>query len=313
MPRYCVYCGNKIRENDKFCISCGKPLLSNLPKSSGKSSEKVFEQLKEIQPKKDKKEKKKKKSKEIEEDKVVEDKDQSEIEEETEVIEEEEKEEEKKKKKEKEKKREKEIKPLPEDIKEQIEIYLEFTEIRLKKKTLVDKLNDLEKSMKSPEYDTDFVYGEKISIQLKALKTLIEEFKEKENAIKQKISTPFIVEKLNIGILTKRDQLKNLTRQHRLKKVKDKNVFEQLRERYKREMNELKTERDDLIAGIKLWIGELEMEETELITEQKFNKARFSAKEISEEEFKEKDSELEKKLIKLRSKIKTMETLAKKK
>jgi len=54
-------------------------------------------------------------------------------------------------------------------------------------------------------------------------------------------------------------------------------------------------------------------EKLELNTERKFNKARFSAKEISEETYKEKDSEFDLKISKLESKIKTLEELTKKK
>jgi rRNA maturation endonuclease Nob1 len=34
MAKYCVYCGNPLKESDKFCIICGKPVLGDLPKSN---------------------------------------------------------------------------------------------------------------------------------------------------------------------------------------------------------------------------------------------------------------------------------------
>ncbi|MFX0142567.1 MAG: zinc ribbon domain-containing protein, partial [Candidatus Hodarchaeota archaeon] len=33
MSKYCPYCGNPVKETDKFCIICGKPLLADIPKS----------------------------------------------------------------------------------------------------------------------------------------------------------------------------------------------------------------------------------------------------------------------------------------
>ena len=31
MPTYCPYCGNVVKDNDKFCHVCGKPMLTNVP------------------------------------------------------------------------------------------------------------------------------------------------------------------------------------------------------------------------------------------------------------------------------------------
>ena len=33
MAKFCPYCGSPVKESDKFCIICGKPLLTDLPKS----------------------------------------------------------------------------------------------------------------------------------------------------------------------------------------------------------------------------------------------------------------------------------------
>ncbi|MHA1107352.1 MAG: zinc-ribbon domain-containing protein [Promethearchaeota archaeon] len=39
MPsKYCVYCGNPIKDSDKFCIICGKPVLRDLPKKKTSTS-----------------------------------------------------------------------------------------------------------------------------------------------------------------------------------------------------------------------------------------------------------------------------------
>ena len=66
-----------------------------------------------------------------------------------------------------------------------------------------------------------------------------------------------------------------------------------------------------MIAGINLWIEDLIDRKSELTTEKNFNKARFSSKEISKNEFKEKDSEFVKQIDKVISKIKTLKILIK--
>ncbi len=289
MPKFCVYCGKPVKEDDKFCIHCGKPRLSSLPKTEKKTEETVIEIPKEVKSK-------------IEEAKKEKVKEEEELE--LELLKEEEEVEEEK---------EKEIKPLPDDVKQQIEHYLELNDIRLKKKTLADKLIDLQKQLKSTRYDTDFEFGEKIDVQLNAVKTVMEELKQQEKEVKDKMTDKFIVEKLDYDIDTKRDQLKNLMREHKLKKIKDKDVVKKLKDKYKQQLDDFVEEKAELIAGIQLWIDELIEEKAELNTERKFNKARFSSKEISEEEYKEKDSEFEIKINKLGSKIKTLEDLTKKK
>ncbi|TFG25071.1 MAG: zinc-ribbon domain-containing protein [Promethearchaeota archaeon] len=297
MPKYCVYCGKPVAPNDKFCISCGKPLLANLPKTEKKTEKAVPEKSKEKNLDK-KKKKKDKKEKEVE----------TELEEEMELGEELEEVEKKLKDK---KQKKKEVNPLSEDVKEQIEIHLELNEIREKKKNLAEKLKEIQKLVKSPQYDTDFEFGEKINVQLKAVKTLIGELKQKENELKQKATDKFIVEKLNTDIAVKRDQLKNLWREHKLKKIRDKDVVRKLKEKYKQQLENFISEKEELIAGINLWIEDLIDRKSELTTEKNFNKARFSSKEISEKEFKEKDSEFVKQIDKVENKIKTLKTLIK--
>ena len=302
MAKFCVYCGNPVKSNDKFCIKCGKPMLSNLPKADKKTKALAVEsKSKEILEKIKKKKKEKEEVKPQEETK--EESEEEKLEEKPDSKEEEEIKEPEKK--------EKEIKPLPEEVKEQIEYFLELSDIKLKKLSLADKLKDFQKLMKSDRYDTDFAFGEKINIQLKAVKTLIEELKEKENEIKLKMDDQFIIEKLDADIKKKKDQLKNLMREHKLKKIKDKGVVNKLREKYKQQLEDSTIEKVELIAGIELWIDEIKEEEVELNTERKFNKARYSAKEISQEEFKTNDNEFEKQINKFKSKVKTLQNLTK--
>ncbi|MFX1469273.1 MAG: hypothetical protein ACFFB8_11480, partial [Promethearchaeota archaeon] len=70
-------------------------------------------------------------------------------------------------------------------------------------------------------------------------------------------------------------------------------------------------ERENLIEGMKLWIQELKLEKAELSGERKLNKGRYHAKELTEDEFNEKDKEFDLKLKKIEIKIDTLEKLTK--
>ena len=310
MPKFCVYCGSPVKETDKFCISCGKPMLTDLPKPERRT---IIEEPKKIKEEKKIKEKeeevkakeKEGKKEETKEEEIEEDESEEESEEDTDK-----KKKEKEKKKSKKEKAEKEAKPLPEEVKKQLTLYIELSDITLNKKILAEKLKEISVDTKNPNYDLDIEFRDKVNLKLEAIKKLIEELKQKENEIKKQMTEPFIVQDLNNKIKNKTFQLNNLTREFRMHKI-DKETFEKLRKKYKQDKNQSESEREDLISGIKIWIQELKEEKTTLIGERKLNKGRLSAKEIAEEEFKIKDSEFEKKLKKLDSKMGTLQDLSK--
>ena len=188
--------------------------------------------------------------------------------------------------------------------------YIEYNDIQLNKKILVERLNEISKSTKDPRYEYDYDFKKDINIKLEALKTLINELKQKESVIKQNLEEPFIVQRINDDIDTKVFQLENLAREHKLHKV-DEETFEKLKIKYKQEKSDLEDERDSLIAGMKLWIQDLKLEKAELSGDRKLSKGRFHAKEIIEDEFKEKDKEFDIKLKKIKTKIDTLEDLTK--
>ena len=290
MPKFCPYCGNPVKETDKFCIICGKPLLTDIPKSV-KEPEVKESKIKE------------------EEIRIEEKPEEKRLEEEQEEIVEEEKSEQAKKKLKKKKEKE-EVKPLPEEVKEQMVYYIEYNDIQLNKKVLAEKLKEISKLTKDPKYDYDTNFKKQFNIKLEAIKTLIEELKQKESVIKQNLEEPFIVQRISNDIETKTFQLENLSREHKLHKV-DKETFERLKKKYKQEKSELENEKDDLIEGMILWIQDLKLEKVELSSERKLNKGRFHAKEISEEDFNKNDKDFDLKLKKIDTKIKTLEELTK--
>ena len=286
MPKYCVYCGNPLKESDKFCIICGKPTLQGIPDKEKAKPKVPLEYGSKFNSK---------------EETIVEFTDDEEFEEE---------EFKSKKKSKKGKAGEVVEKPLPYEVKEQMILYIEYNDIQLNKQLLIDKLKELQKSLKDPKYEYDEEYKDTINVKLDAIKTLINEFKTKEDEIKGRMEEPFIVQRIQNDIETKIFQLKNLTKEYKLHNV-DKESFEKLRDKYKEEKDSLEEERENLTSGIKLWIKELKLEKTEINSERNLNKGRFHAKELPNDDFKNKEKDFETRLKKIDVKIKTLEELVK--
>lgn len=291
MAKYCVYCGNPLKNEDKFCIICGKPVLAGVKKSEKTGIEKAKEIIKDRKTPKQ----------EIVEKRFAEDDDEPLSE----------KPDKKSKKKKGKKDKEDHVeKPLPFEVKEQMILNIEYNDIKLNKEILLDKLKEIQKEIKDPRYDVDEEYNQSINIKVTAIKTLISELKQKESDIKSKMDKPFIVQRIQNDIDKKIYQLKNISKEFKLLKV-DKDSFEKLRKKYKEEKENLESEREDLIAGMKLWIKELKMEKVEIRADKNLNKGRFSAKEISDEDYEAKNKEFEIKIKKIDVKIKTLEDLTK--
>lgn len=291
MAKYCVYCGNPLKSEDKFCIICGKPVLAGVKKSEKTGVEKAKEFIKDKRTPTDK----------IVEEHFSADEDEHLSEKPN------------KKSKKKKGKKDAEVrveKPLPFEVKEQMILNIEYNDIKLNKEILVDKLKEIQKEIKDPRYDVDEEYNKFINIKVTAIKTLIAELKQKESDIEPKMDKPFIVQRIQNDIDKKIYQLKNLSKEFKLLKV-DKDSFEKLRTKYKEEKENLESEREDLIVGMKLWISELKMEKIEIRADKNLNKGRFSAKEISDEAYEAKNKEFEIKLKKIDVKIKTLEDLTK--
>ncbi|MHA2280602.1 MAG: zinc-ribbon domain-containing protein [Promethearchaeota archaeon] len=286
-PKFCPYCGNPTKTSDKFCIICGKPLLADIPKSEAKPQIKDISEEKE--PEKFEVETKEDEAKKEERSLVNNDRDKKIF---------------------RKKKELNDAKPLPEEVKEQMVYYIEYNDIQLNKKVLIERLNEISKLTKEPKYDYEADFKKEVNIKLQAIKTLIEEMKQKEIVIKKSLEEPFIVQRIQNDIDTKIFQLENLSREHKLHKV-DNDSFEKLREKYKQEKLGLELERKNLVAGMKLWIQDLKMEKAELSGERKLNKGRFHSKEIIEEEFQRNDKEFDLRLKKIDTKIKTLEQLTK--
>ena len=291
MAKYCVYCGNPLKNDDKFCIICGKPVLAGVKKPEKTGVEKAKEIIKDKRTPKEK----------ILEESLAEDDDENLYV--------------KPNKKSKKKKGKKDEdaqveRPLPFEVKEQMVLNIEYNDIKLNKEILIDKLKEIQKAIGDDRYDVDEDYNRTINVKVAAIKTLISELKQKESELEVKMDKPFIVQRIQDDIDKKIYQLKNISKEFKLHKV-DKDSFEKLREKYKEEKANLESERTNLVVGMRLWIGELKMEKVEIKSEKNLNKGRYSAKEITEEVYDVKNKEFEIKLKKIEIKIKTLEDLTK--
>ncbi len=281
MTKYCVYCGVAIKDTDRFCIGCGKPVLTNIPKAPKSAVSET-----------------KSKPEEVQENEI--DQEEAATENKTST-----------KDANKGKEKIKEIKALDPEAKEQIGIYIDLNDVKAKKKTLDDKLKDLLKQAKDPKYQTDFEHAESVNVQLEAVKTVLSELKEKEKQLKEKMKDQYNLEKITQEIEAKKEQLTNLVRDYKLMKIKDKDVVNSLKEQYKQELKDYETRKAEIMFGMRAWIVELRKDRDESIKEQKFNRARLSSKEISEDIFKNKDEALAKKIKELTFKIENVDKLSK--
>lgn len=287
----CPHCGRATRSKDRFCIFCGKPLLSGLDKE--KTEVKV-----DIEAEKEpSKEEKKKKKKDTELDEM----------EQTDILEEGEEEGKGKKKedKKKDKKEAPEITPLSDDVRRQLEVVVDLKDIKKKKKRLREKFDDIQKLLDDYRYESDLVFTDEVNTKITALKNVKEELTLKENEIKAQMGGEFTYDVYQKTILEKKDQLNSLTKNFKLRKV-DKDVFPSLKKEYINELEQAMDDLKNLKLSIRLWVAKLEAEKISAHRDLKLIEARLKSKEISKEDFAPKAKEFENQIRKFEHKIKVL-------
>jgi len=296
MTNFCPYCGKKARSTDKFCIYCGKPMITGLDKSNSEETKKAVKEETKIK---------------VEEMEVSSISESIEEKEEIETIEKKEEKEIKEIKKKKSKKKGKdeftEIPPLSEDVKQRLNLMIDLQDIRKKKKRLVKKFDDIQILIDDDRYEIDLEYTEGVKIKIDALKKIKTELEVKEEEIKGQMSGEFEYFTYEKIIAEKKDQLNTLHTNLKLRKV-DKDIYENLKIEYKKELEDAKQNLKNLQLGIKLWMARIEAEKSDLKRDLKFLKGRLSTNEITEDEFKPKEKDLE---VKIRKKAIMIDTLKK--
>jgi len=299
----CPHCGRGVRGKDRFCIFCGKPLLAGLDKSK---KEVKVEVEKENDRRTEPKKKPRKEELELEEDKeeisITKKGKKGEEGLEAEEIEEEES---KKGKKKKDKKDYTEITPLTEETKKQLEVVVDLKDVKKKKKRLKEKFDDLQKLLDDERYEADMDFTKEVNLKFEALKEIKEELTLKEQELKAAMGGEFTYDTFQKIIAEKKEQLNNLTKSFKLRKV-DKDIFQNLKKEYMEELEQAKADLKDLKLSIKLWVAKLEAEKVDVRRDLKLVKARLSSNEISEEEYLPISKEFEANIKKLSHKIEVL-------
>lgn len=314
----CPYCGRNVRENDKFCIFCGKPLLVNVSKSNEGSKPQAEKNKAFFTPQKEKESGKKSAKEESKEKK----KDSSvpftsgDLEppgEEPSKKSKDELMEDKEKKKtvpfaEDEEDFSSEELDLEDDIREQLVAKMDYALLNTKKLKLKEKLDDLMRDVKSERYDQDIDYAKEINLKLEAVKEIQKQLQEEDDKLREKIGI-FKFDELQHVIEERRAQLTELKRKYKLGKIKE-NIFKQLKQEYSMEYRKAQENLKKYQKQIKIWISKLKTEKNREEIKLKLVEGRYSTKEIDKERMESEKSELQKIIDQYDQKINVLRNFA---
>ncbi len=298
MP-YCAYCGSELRDQDKFCLSCGKPrIVKSSPGQRQEPKKATPPPVTEPEEDKEKKsEKSKKEEKEEKKEKKEEDKKKSKDKEDEEIPEDE------------------STEPvagrtyeLPANIKEQIDFRMEVELLHIKKKKIADKIEDVNKQLDEPSYELDMKFRDDVNTKIKAIRQVKADLDKEEEALKGKIDPSFALVSLPTRIKVMKDQIDELKTNLKFHKI-EKDVFEQLHNEYLDKLKKDMKEYNDLIVGLKTWQVRMKAERVEMEREEKLSKARLKSKEISKERFETRKDEIESQINKIEAKLKVIQEL----
>jgi len=300
----CPFCGRLVRSTDKFCLFCGKPLKEG-------SQRKKKEKKAEKQIKKDKK-KAKREIKEGKEEKgenednkgdkmgffgykpsgdkikqneelkpfLVSDNEKIDTQKSESAKKEGEKEKESsEKKKEREKEKEEKEEEIPDHIKEQLETKMELALLDEKKQKLKKKLNQLTNSLDKDKYDWDEEYKKNINIKLEAFKKIKQELLDEENQLREKLGGVFRVDELKEEIALKREQLVELKRSYKRRKIK-KQVYKQLKQEYVEEFESAEEELENLQKQLIRWLSKEKAKKNRTQSQINLIEGRYKSKEL---------------------------------
>jgi len=312
MPK-CPHCQQEVKETDKFCIFCGKPLIvsiNNKKSESNTSPPKNHEDdLKQDNGKTGLKNEDSSKMK----NKFIPFASGN-----LEPPEFSSKEENKKSKKESEDENKKFVPftsenfdtgekklELDENIKEQLEMKIELTLLDNKKIKLKAKLDQIMKDVESEKYQMDVDFAKEVNAKLNAVKEIQKELKNKEEELKSKL-TSFKIDELNNIIEERRAQLTELKRQYKFGKIQE-SIFLQLKQEYAQDYRQAQQELEKIQTQIKIWISKLKSELNKNQVKLKTIEARFKAKEIDKDRYESEKKDILNEIDIIEIKIKTLE------
>ncbi|GAB4316992.1 MAG: hypothetical protein Kow0069_19560 [Promethearchaeota archaeon] len=309
MERYCPHCGSSVGPNARFCVKCGKPLLSkpptaavgelNLPNISAdgvsvppgvagepsggdrSGDEREGEGKGKDEGKGEEKKKGKKKRKEDRKGKGGEGKRPPPRE---------------------------PPEPLDPKVIEQLEVYCELDAINEKKAKLKEKLAEVEKLLKREEYDYDPDFKEQVDLKFLAIKKYKEELDAQEEAVAAKKDEEFPLVALPPRIERLKEQIVELKRQTKFKKI-DRDVFEELNAEYEHELKGAQETLARLVVKVNVYLQKSETELNMVRRELRRVKARWKTREIGDEERQEQEKALRAKISAMEARLASMRRL----
>lgn len=290
--KICPHCGRSVREGDKFCIFCGKPLLTTFAKPVKELAEKkgtiIFP---------------------TEESPTEKDKDEGEEEEEITPFSSGDLSppEEKPKKKESipfdEEEEEEIIETLEmeDEMREQFEMKMELAIIIGKKEKLKEKLEKLLQDAKSERYELDIDFAKDVNMRLDAVKEVQRDLQSQIDEVQERLGS-FKLDDFLITIEEKNAQLVELKRKFKLGKIKQ-NIFEQLQREYATDYRNAQEELATIQKQVRNWISKLKSEINHEEMKIKLLEGRFNTKEIDSETFEKKKEEVRRQIEEFKQKI----------
>ncbi|MBN2155543.1 MAG: zinc-ribbon domain-containing protein [Candidatus Lokiarchaeota archaeon] len=293
----CPHCGRSVREGDKFCIFCGKPLLTDFTKTIKESTEKKGSI---IFPPQESRVEGKGEQKEEEEDEVKEEvtpfgsgdltppeekqkKKESipfDVEEDEELL---------------------DTLEMEDEMREQFEMKMELAILYGKKDRLKEKLDKILGDAKSERYELDIDFAKEVNMRLEAIKEVQRELQSQIDEVMERLGT-FKLDEFLITIEEKRAQLTELKRKFKLGKIKQ-NIFEQLKREYATEYRKAQEELEKIRKQVRNWISKLKSEINHEEVKKKLLEGRFNTKEIDKETFEKKKEELLRQIEEFKQKI----------
>ncbi len=285
----CPHCGRSIREGDKFCIFCGKPLLTDFSKTVKESAEKkgsiIFPtneppveeeeddtpfESGDLAPPSDDKSKKKKKKESVPFD----------VEEDEELL---------------------EALEMEDEMREQFEMKMELAVLHGKKERLGEKLDKLLKDVKSERYELDIDFAKEVNMRLEAVKEVQRDLQSQIDEVMERLGE-FKLDKFLITIEEKRAQLTELKRKFKLGKIKE-SIFEQLKREYATDYRKAQEELGSIQKQVRNWISKLKSEINHEHVKVKLLEGRLNTKEIDKETFEQKKDDIKRQIEEFNQKI----------
>ncbi len=285
----CPHCGRAVRDGDKFCIFCGKPLLTNFSKTIKESAEKKGAILFPTQEPPTEEEESKDEVTPFEsgdlappEDKSQKKKDSIPFdpEEDDELL---------------------EALEMEDEMREQFEMKMELAVLNGKKEKLKEKLNKLLAEVKSERYELDIDFAKEVNMRLEAVKEVQRDLQSQFDEVLERLGT-FKLDAFLITIEEKRAQLTELKRKFKLGKIKQ-SIFEQLKREYATDYRKAQEELVQIEKQVRNWISKLKSEINQEEIKIKLLEGRLNTKEIDKETFDQKKEEILRQIEEFKQKI----------